>query len=38
LLLYAHRHGVDLAKSELHGVTETHQVLAAIVGARFVQH
>ncbi len=38
LLGWAHRHGVDLAKSELHGTTETHQVLAAIVGARFVQH
>jgi predicted kinase len=38
LLAHAHRHGVDLAKSELHGTTETHQVLAAIVGARFVQH
>ncbi len=38
LLAYAHQHRVDLTQSELHGTTDTHQVMAAVVGARFVRH
>lgn len=38
LLEYALLNGVNLATSVLHGTTETHQVLAHIVGAQFIRH
>jgi hypothetical protein len=38
LLEYAFLNGVNLAASTLHGTTETHQVLAQLVGAAFVGH
>jgi histidinol phosphatase-like enzyme len=38
LLAYAFEHGVDLGASVVHGTTETHAVLAAALGARFVRH
>jgi aryl-alcohol dehydrogenase-like predicted oxidoreductase len=37
-LALAHAHALDLAASELHGVSAAHRALAAAVGARFVAH
>ncbi len=37
LLLLAHQHALDPAQCELHGTTQAHRVMAAAIGARFVQ-
>lgn len=37
LLAYASQHDVDLAQSEVHGLSEVHEVMAQVVGARFVR-
>jgi len=38
LLAHAAAHGVDLARSEVHGRSEALQVLAQVLGARWVAH
>lgn len=35
LMEFAHQQKLDLAQCELHGTTEVHQVMAAMIGARF---
>lgn len=37
LLQFAHAHRLDPSQCELHGSTETHRVMAAVIGARFVE-
>jgi aryl-alcohol dehydrogenase-like predicted oxidoreductase len=38
LLAHARAHGVDLRRSEVHGTSEAHQVMAQVLGARWVSH
>ncbi len=37
LLAFAHAQRLDPSKCELHGTTEVHRVMAAVIGARFVE-